>query len=136
MTRRNFTTAIRTARFKLCGGLCESILENGERCAIPLRRGHWQCDHDTADGLLGKPTLENARCLCEDCHARKTKIDVAKIAKAKRIEAAHLGAKLPAARPLQSRGFAKTAKHEKPKLDKLPIPQARSVSGCFKIGER
>ena len=58
-----------------------------------LKPGAYQCDHVNPDGLTGEPTFENARILCIPCHKDKTKVDVANIAKAKRREIAHVGAK-------------------------------------------
>ena len=56
-----------------------------------LITGKFEIDHIRADGLLGEPTLENARILCSPCHKEKTRADVGAIAKAKRLEARHLG---------------------------------------------
>ena len=81
----------------------------------------FQIDHDNPDGLTGKPTIDNARLLCIPCHAEKTKIDVAKIAKAKRNEARDLGAAKPKGQ-IQSRGFDK-----KPKPEKLPMPKPKMI---------
>jgi hypothetical protein len=85
MARKNFSKAIIARRFAHAGGRCEAIIE-GKRCNAVLVPGKWQCDHDTADGLLGEPTFENARALCADHHANKTKRDVEAIARAKRVE--------------------------------------------------
>ncbi len=60
-------------------------LETGLRCDAVLKGGDYECDHDLADGLGGKPTLENARILCILCHDRKTPGDQRKIAKVKRL---------------------------------------------------
>lgn len=121
MTRRNFTKATQVARFKLCGGLCECILDAGSRCNAVLIPGRWHCDHHNPDGLTGEPTLENARCLCLECHAIKTKVDVANIAKAKRVEAKHIGVEMPKAK------IAAPAKPEKPPRDRLDIPPRRHL---------
>ncbi len=84
MTRRNFSKATIAERFKMCGGRCE-------QCNVALKGGDYDCDHVVADGLGGKPTLDNARILCRACHGIKTPGDVKKIAKVKRVEAKHLG---------------------------------------------
>lgn len=94
MARRDFPTRIRVERFQFCGGRCEGVRE-GRRCDAKLEPGRWHCDHDDPDGLTGAPTFENARCLCIPCHLVKTKADVAKIAKAKRNYARHIGASRP-----------------------------------------
>lgn len=82
-----------------------------------LVTGKFEIDHIRADGLLGEPTIENARLLCSPCHAEKTKADVAAIAKAKRCEAIHLGVRKKPS--FVSRGFAKFTKAPKEPL-KLP----------------
>lgn len=134
MTRKNFSKATITARFKLCGGRCEWE-ENGIRCETMLRRGHWQCDHDDPDGLTGHPILENARCLCSYHHALKTKQDIRAIAKAKRVEAKHIGAKAEPARKIQSRGFCPKPAKDHPKIDKAALPALpRRVCGIL-VGE-
>ena len=87
MARREFPKAVKVAAVKRAtrdGKLfCEGC--NG------LVTGRFEIDHIRADALLGEPTLENARVLCAICHKEKTKSDVGVIAKAKRLEAAHLG---------------------------------------------
>lgn len=85
MARHNFSKFTIAERFRLCGGRCEGILETGLRCDAVLKGGDYECDHDLADGLGGKPTLENARILCILCHDRKTPGDQRKIAKVKRL---------------------------------------------------
>jgi 5-methylcytosine-specific restriction endonuclease McrA len=100
MARREFPKAVKVAAVKRAtrdGKLfCEGC--NG------LVTGRFEIDHIRADGLLGEPTLENARVLCAICHKEKTKSDVGVIAKAKRLEARHLGIRKG------SRGFAKREK--------------------------
>ena len=135
MSRRNFSLAVKKQR------LAHATGEDGnvrcEYCGLILTRSQWEFHHHLADYLGGKPTFENCRVLGNICcHPKESRKDKKLSAKCARIETVEIGAKLPTARPIVSRGFAKTAKCEKPKLDKLPIPQARSFSGCFKIGER
>lgn len=90
MARSNFSTAIKVACIK-------RATVNGvlicELCRLPAKKG--DIDHINPDGLTGKPTLENARFVCKPCHKAKTAVDVAAIAKAKRREARHIGAKSP-----------------------------------------
>lgn len=87
MARKEFSKSVKVACVKRatvdgklfcegCGGLIT---------------GRFEIDHIRADGLLGEPTLANARVLCSPCHKEKTADDVARIAKAKRVEARHLG---------------------------------------------
>lgn len=121
MARQEFSTRILVARFQHCGGRCEGILADGRRCNVVLVPGRWQGDHDNPDGLTGQPTFENCRCLCLLCHAEKTKKDVANIARAKRREAAAVGAKRPKG-TLRSAGFPRRERAEK-----LPLPPTRSI---------
>lgn len=112
MSRREFPRAVKVACVKRA---TRAGVVYCEECALPAKK--WQIDHIDADGLTGKPTLENAKLLCIVCHKAKTKVDVAKIAKAKAREAFHIGATRPKA-TIQSRGFA-----QKPKRDpKASLP--------------
>lgn len=87
MTRREFTTKIKVAAFKRAEGFCEA-------CGAFLQGGRVEYDHRIPDALGGDPTLENCEVLCKNCHGAKTaKKDVPQIAKAKRVEAQHIGAK-------------------------------------------
>ena len=92
-------------------------------CRLPCRR--FDIDHRDADGLTGKPTIENAQLLCEPCHLEKTGKDVSAIAEAKRREAAHLGAKSVPSRPLQSAGFPTVTKT--PKRPQKQLPPRRGI---------
>jgi 5-methylcytosine-specific restriction protein A len=106
------------ASFQLCGGHCEGVLKTGKRCNAVLVPGRWHCDHHNPDALGGQPTLENARCLCLECHAAKTGIDMAYIAQSHQREAKNIGVPWP--KPsIKSRGFPKA---EKPKREQLPLP--------------
>jgi 5-methylcytosine-specific restriction endonuclease McrA len=90
-----------------------------EECGLPCKK--FDIDHRIPDAMGGEPVLSNAQLKCKECHARKTKDDVAKIAKAKRVESAHLG--VPTSKQkIQSRGFAK-----KPKKEKLEMPPRRNM---------
>jgi hypothetical protein len=92
-----------------------------EGCGLPTRR--WEIDHTIADGLRAdktrKLTADDGELLCKDmgrqsCHGRKTaEHDVPAIARAKRLEAAHLGVKTTPARPMQGRQFAQSEKAAK-----------------------
>lgn len=93
--RREFPTRIKVDRFQFANGRCEGLLFDGSRCNVILIPGRWVCDHHNPDGLTGEPAFENARCLCLDCNGRKTSADISTIAKAKRREAKHIGAKRP-----------------------------------------
>jgi hypothetical protein len=92
--RKNFSAATIKQRLAHAGFQCEGILADGSRCLVKAEPGRFHGDHDNPDGLTGEPTFENCRILCLACHAKKTAIDVAQIAKAKRRETAHLGIKV------------------------------------------
>jgi 5-methylcytosine-specific restriction protein A len=113
MTRHNFSKSTMAARFLQCGGRCEGTKPTGRRCNVVLVPGRYHCDHHNPDGLGGTATLENCRCLCLDCHAAKTWVDVAYIAEAKQRQATHVGVPWP--KPgIRSRGFPKS---DKPKRE-------------------
>ena len=116
MTRRNFPKSVMVACIKRA---TKDNVIYCEGCGVQAKK--FQIDHIRADGLLGEPTLENARLLCIECHGEKTKDDVARISKAKRVEARHLGA-IPPKQKIQSRGFAK-----RPKKEKLELPPRRNM---------
>jgi 5-methylcytosine-specific restriction endonuclease McrA len=78
----------------------------------------FEVDHVRADGLLGSNLLDNARVLCRLCHVAKTRDDVARIAKAKRVEARALGVRKKPT--LKSRGFEKVEKVRTIDKDALP----------------
>jgi 5-methylcytosine-specific restriction endonuclease McrA len=105
MSRREFSKEVRRQAVKRAAGFCEGRLPNGCRCEWPLSLGKWAIDHINPDGLTGEPTLENAQVLCTACHLEKTRLDVKRIAQAKRREDAHLGTAAPA--KIQGQGFRK-----------------------------
>ena len=82
-----------------------------EGCGALAKR--WQIDHIRPDGLLGDPTLENAQLLGECCYAPKNAADTTAIARAKRREAKHLGAKRSSGQ-IPSRGFAPVTARDRP----------------------
>lgn len=93
IARREFPAKVKVAAFQRAAGRCEGE-RDGEQCGGKLTVGKYHYDHRIADGLTGEPTLSNCVVLCLGCHAEKTTTqDVPAIAKAKRREAAHLGAK-------------------------------------------
>lgn len=101
MARREFPTRVRIDAFRRADGRCEATLADGSRCTAYLRPGRHHYDHVIPDGLGGEPTLQNCAVICEPCHDEKTRErDVPAIARAKRLEAAHLGAKMPSRNPL------------------------------------
>ena len=123
MPRAEFSDRIKVKRLAFAEFKCEGIVTRDDgtktRCNATLIRGRVQFDHDNPDGLTGKPTFENCRALCKACHADKTPLDVAAIAKAKRREAAHVGASAPKGQ-IKSAGFAKSDKPKREPRASLP----------------
>lgn len=117
MARKEFSKAVKVACIKRATVDGKVFCEE---CGALAKR--FEIDHIRADGLLGEPTLENAKLLCEPCHDEKTKADVKAIAKAKRCEALHLGVRKKPS--LIGRGFTK---YEKPAKAALKLPPRRSL---------
>jgi 5-methylcytosine-specific restriction endonuclease McrA len=69
-------------------------------CGAELRRDAVERDHMTPLALDGEDGPENEWYICADCHKAKTKADIGKIAKTKRIlkKAAIAAGELPAPR--------------------------------------
>lgn len=85
--RKEFTNKIRVAAWQRADGKCEN-------CGRKLYPGDTHFDHRNPDGLTGEPTIENCQVLCRSCHQVKTVTqDVPSIARAKRREARHIGAR-------------------------------------------
>ena len=105
-SRSEFPKAVRVAVIKRATDAAGTI--RCEQCNGVAKR--FQIDHINPDGLTGKPTLENAKLLCDvPCHREKTAKDVADIAKAKRREVDHLRANPAPAKKLAGPGFAHTS---------------------------
>ena len=126
MNRTEFTKATRVARFKLCGGRCEGMLDDGKggqiRCDAVLVAGRVEYDHNIADGLGGDNSLENCRAICSLCHRDKTRIDIGAIAQAKRREAKAIGIKSDKPK-ITSPGFPQT--REPARITKQSLPPLR-----------
>lgn len=101
--RNEFPRAVKVAAWQRAKGRCEAVIMGNSdlmTCDKKLFPGDIFYDHRIADGLGGKPVLENCQVLCKAHHDAKTfTCDVPKIAKTKRNYANHIGAKKP------SRGF-------------------------------
>jgi hypothetical protein len=115
MNRREFTkpVAVEIVKRAIMPG---SAWPNCEECHASCKR--FEIHHIRADGLevdkSAKLAAAEGQLLCIPCHAEKTKADVAAIAKAKRREALHVGAKPTPRRPIQFPGFpAKPAREPK-----------------------
>lgn len=97
--RVEFDQKTRVKRLTVAEFKCEGVVtrDDGDkvRCNAALARGRVEFDHDLAAELGGLATFENCRALCKICHRTKYPADAAAIAKAKRREAAHVGAARP-----------------------------------------
>ena len=89
--RRHISTRERVAIFSAAGGTCHIC--GG---AIDGTREVWDVEHVVPLALGGDDHGENLRPAHKNCHARKTARDAGDTARAKRLEAKHLGAKAPA----------------------------------------
>ena len=93
MARREFTKAVKVQIIKRAG--MNHIVANCEKCGLPARQ--FEIDHRDPDAMQidksRKLTADDGWLLCIPCHAEKTAKDKADIAKAKRREVAHLGAR-------------------------------------------
>jgi 5-methylcytosine-specific restriction protein A len=88
--RTEFSAKVRAAAFDRSKGQCEE-------CTAFLYAGKFHYDHIIPDALGGEPTLQNCAVLCLNCHGAKTGGgDVPRIAKAKRQQRKHIGAKTSA----------------------------------------
>ena len=86
MSRHEFSVKTKLAAWERCRGHCEL-------CGFKII-GRAEYDHVIANALGGEPTLSNCECLCSKCHGLKTfGGDIPRIAKAKRQQRSHTGAK-------------------------------------------
>ena len=101
MTRRRLSTRERARIFADHGGRCHL-------CGGAIQAGEgWDVSHDRPLALLGEDGGDNLKPAHRKCHrAHTAEVDVPRIAKAKRQEAAHRGFKRPAG-SIKSRGFPK-----------------------------
>jgi hypothetical protein len=93
--RRRLTTGMRVVIFKTAGGRCHI-------CNCRIWPGEeWQADHKIARWITESDDLSEFAPAHVSCHQVKTSSkDVPEAAKAKRIEAKHLGAWEPKGRPM------------------------------------
>lgn len=90
---RTFPTSVKVAAFERANGQCQG-------CTAPLAVGKFHYDHKLPWWLGGPSSLWNCQVLCVNCHEAKTAgEDIPRIAKAKRSQAKHVGAK-KARRPM------------------------------------
>ena len=86
--RREFSAKTKLAAWQRCAGFCEG-------CTAKLFPGNTEYDHINPDGLTGTNDVENCAVLCRTCHRSKTRLDIGRIAKAKRQERRHAGIRKP-----------------------------------------
>lgn len=100
MTRRRISTTERASIFKRNRGLCHLC---GGRIAVAEL---WDVSHDIPLELGGADQGDNLKVAHRVCHRTHTAaVDIPTIAKAKRREAAHIGAKAEAVKPIVSAPF-------------------------------
>lgn len=130
--RQKFTRAIKVEIIKRAADMfgaphCEFILDDGRRC--PCTKGlevhHVDMDAMRPDATkrARKLTTADGMLLCPEHHDPITKQQVSDLSKAKRQEAAHLGAKPEPDKKIISRGFAKVSRNDK----KGPLRVANGV---------
>lgn len=107
--RRSMSPTRRLRIWEAHGGVCILC-----KTKIDGVRDAWTVEHVRALGLGGDDTDANCGPAHERCRRIKDKDDVARIAKAKRIKAAHIGIKRP-------------SKFQKPKDMKFDWSQGRYV---------
>lgn len=94
MTRRRISTKARVELFNAHKGRCHI-------CSQKIAVGEaWDVEHVVPLALGGSDEVSNLSPAHRACHSPKTKDDVGQIAKAKRQEARHLGAKAESRNPL------------------------------------
>lgn len=87
-TRKSFSRTERVRLFKLYRGICHICKHK-----IDGVREKWEVEHEIPFEMTRDNSDENCKPAHVKCHKAKTKKDVADIAKCKRREAAHIGAK-------------------------------------------
>jgi hypothetical protein len=135
MSRQEFTTAVAVEIVKRATDRLGFI--RCECCGCVVKPGGFAIDHIVADALKidkrRKLTASDGQLLCsgsrETCHSFKTgEQDQPAIARAKRLEAAHVGVRLIPSRKIPSRPF--------PKFVKPPKPALALARGCVEIARR
>jgi 5-methylcytosine-specific restriction protein A len=108
MSRRRISAKERVAIFTREAGLCHMC-----KGAVTVGQA-WDISHDIPLELGGADEGENLKVAHRTCHRDHTAaVDAPAIAKAKRREAAHMGAKTAPSKKIESAGFAPAAKQLK-----------------------
>ena len=95
MKRRSLTGKERLRLFSFHEGICH--LCKGK---IDGAREAWEVEHEIPLAMGGADDDKNRKPAHIKCHKDKTVVDMGNIAKAKRREAKHIGAKSPSRQPL------------------------------------
>lgn len=94
MSRRHISTTERVRIFAAAGGVCHL-------CGVDIRHGEaWEVEHVIPLAMGGDDHGDNLQPAHVACHRAKTNGDLGALAKAKRVEARHIGAKAPSKTPL------------------------------------
>lgn len=130
--RREFPRAVKVAIIKRS---TRDGFQFCEKCGGPANGG--EVDHKNPDGMqVDKSavlTADEGWFLCRICHVEKSKGDVEAIARAKRVESAHLGAKPAPAKPIESPGFPPPAKGKR--ASRPPVPGATGIARRYGISK-
>ena len=100
MVRREFSKAVLRTALARADGRCEGMMADGSRCPCALQAGRFHYDHIVPAALVEDASLGNCQVLCRHCHAAKTAVDVAVIARVRRMRDRHAGITDPHRRTL------------------------------------
>jgi len=98
-SRKTRREALRRAEKHCEGNGTRYGLADGYRCNADLSKGV-EFDHDKTSAEGGDNSLENAVCLCRNCHAYKTRDDVRRLRKADRQRDKADGVMRPSMNPM------------------------------------
>lgn len=120
MTRRRISTKERLAIFTRENGTCHL-------CKGPVTVGQpWDVSHDIPLELGGADEGDNLKVAHKHCHRDHTaRVDLPTIAKAKRREAKHVGARAAPVKKIQSPGFPASPKVRVKRESLPPRPMFR-----------
>jgi hypothetical protein len=95
MKRLKISSKMRLEMFFKANNQCQS-------CQAKIHPGHkWELDHIIPLAMGGADTKQNMQILCKICHNLKTyNKDISEIAKAKRLQMKHFGAKRITEKPM------------------------------------
>lgn len=118
--RKRLSTRDRARIFAAAGGVCHicgGIIQAGEA---------WEVSHPIPIALGGEDTDENRRPAHKKCHRALTaQEDIPRIAKAKRVEARHIGTRV-ARCTIKSAGFPRSEKRREPGPKEMQLRALRT----------